>query len=184
VKTSRLPGVAAHLHAARLASTQDTARALAEAGAPSGTLVSADRQTKGRGRMERKWASGPGGLYFTLLLRPRIEPKRLAAWSLRAASAIARAVTTLGLPARVEPPNDVYVEVGGVPFKVAGVLAEAASKGRRLEWLLLGVGVNANNRLPPELARAASLKSLLGGKVDLEALRRKVLAELAKEFRL
>lgn len=180
----RLPGVALWLHADRLGSTQDEARRLAEEGAPSGTLVTAASQTRGRGRLRRRWASGAGGLYLTLLLRPRIPPARLAVWSLRAAAGVARAVSRLGLPARVEAPNDVLVESGGIPYKVAGVLPEAASRGSRIEWLLLGIGVNANNAPPKDLPRASSLKALLGRGVDLASLRRSVLAELAKEFRL
>jgi BirA family biotin operon repressor/biotin-[acetyl-CoA-carboxylase] ligase len=177
------PGVAAWIHAERVGSTQDLARELAEDGAPAWTLVTADEQRKGRGRLDRKWASRKGGLYMTLLLRPRVAPERLAAFGLRAAEAVARAVSALGLPARVDPPNDVIVESGGVPYKVAGILPEAASRGTRLEWLLLGVGLNVNNALPGSLARAASLKSLLGRGFELEAVRSRVLTELRKEFK-
>ncbi len=76
-------------------STQTEARRLAAAGAPDGTLVWADRQTAGRGRMDRRWKSAAGGLYVSWLLRPKFAPERLAELSLAVGEALAEALRAL-----------------------------------------------------------------------------------------
>ena len=92
----------------KLPSTQDLARKLAEDGAPPWTIVLAREQTKGRGRMERRWFSGPGGLYFSIVLRPKIAPESLAKLSPAVGEACARALCrATGLETTVKPPNDV-----------------------------------------------------------------------------
>lgn len=176
------PGVRRWIRAGRIRSTQDTARRLAERGEPSGTLVSAESQTRGRGQREHGWSSGKGGVYFTLLTRPEVPPKRLAAASLKAAKAVSRVVAGLGLKTRVKAPNDVFASADGRAWrKVAGILLESSVRSGRTEWLLIGVGLNANNRLPKELAEASSLGSLLGRRLDEKKLLAAVLGGLRKE---
>ena len=181
----RLAGVRQLFHLRSASSTQTLARALAEAGSPSGTLVWADRQTAGRGRLDRRWASPPGGLYATLILRPRLSPDRLAELSVSAAAAVVRALEPLGVECSVKAPNDVLARRPGSrsrPRKICGILAEAASRGGRTEWILLGLGVNVNNR-PPAGLGAASLKGLTGRPYDVEDVLARALRELAAEGR-
>ena len=155
-----LPEVSALLRLEETDSTQAVARGLAEQGAAHGTVVWADRQTAGRGRLSRRWASGPGGLYFSLILRPRFAPARLADLSLAAAQAAAQALSSCGITAAVKPPNDVFGSSGRRSGKICGILAEARGGARRVEWLVLGVGINVNNS--PRIRGAVSLKSLTG----------------------
>lgn len=136
-----------HLHLRATSSTSDRARALAQAGAPHGTLVTAAEQSAGRGRQGRSW-SAPAGSALLMSVVLRDPPDLLP---LAAGVAVAR---VCGEAARIKWPNDVLLE----GRKVAGILAE----GRPQEgWAVLGIGVNvalAVADLPPELhATAASL---------------------------
>jgi BirA family transcriptional regulator, biotin operon repressor / biotin---[acetyl-CoA-carboxylase] ligase len=171
-----------------LPSTMARAAELAEAGAEEGATVVADAQRAGRGRLGRTWLAAPGtSLLVTVVLRPRLAPAR--AWLVTAAAGVALTDATRDLLAggpearngrshRPAPggmvglkgPND--REVGG--RKAAGMLAEARSDRGRLEWVLLGLGVNVSQGLddfPAELAgRATSLSLAVGGPVDRVAL--------------
>jgi BirA family biotin operon repressor/biotin-[acetyl-CoA-carboxylase] ligase len=146
-------------HLRRAASTNDTARDLALAGAPSGTVVTADEQTAGRGRRRRRWAAPPGkALLYSAVLRPLGREHRLL--PLAVPLAVCEAVESLApLECRVKWPNDVWVcdppasrpadsgnrgdsdDGGGATprgRKVAGVLLEA----RPPEWAVIGIGLN------------------------------------------
>lgn len=166
------------LHLTEAASTQDLAKGLAMQGAPDRTLVWADRQTAGRGRLGRRWKSPDGGLYFSVILRPRFPPAALAEFSLAAAAAVAAALAReTGITTAVKPPNDVMgLTKAGKPRKVAGILAEAAGDSRRVEWLVLGVGVNVNNS--PPLASSASLRSLTGRTWKIPDILRRLVHEI------
>lgn len=126
----------------RVASTNDEARRLAEQGAAAGAVVVAVEQLKGRGRHGRAWASPPGNLYASLLLRPERTLAEAAQLSLVASLALAEALIALAPPAtdvRVKWPNDVLVRGA----KVAGFLLEsAAGADERVAWLVIGSGVN------------------------------------------
>lgn len=158
------------LRRVRIASTQDAARRLAEAGAPAGTVVWALRQTRGRGREDRRWASPAGGLYFSLIERPRLKPAALARLSLRIGSALAAALRRRGVDTRVKRPNDVLARTPVGWRKLAGILIEARSSGADVDWVVIGVGVNVNNA--PPLESAASLRELTGRTFALEPLLR------------
>jgi BirA family biotin operon repressor/biotin-[acetyl-CoA-carboxylase] ligase len=164
-------------------STNRMARALAEIGACDGTVVVAERQTAGRGRLGRSWLSqGDFGLWFSVLLRPQFEPNLGGLLGIGAAVAVARAVDKLtGVRADLKWPNDVLI--GG--RKVCGVLAEASTAEGRLEWAVVGVGINLfapEGGFPPQLAQVAtSLSEHLGAGavIDREHLLAAVLGELA-----
>lgn len=172
-----IPGAGQVLRLAETDSTQTVARFLADQGAGDRTLVWADRQTGGRGRLDRKWESKPGGLYATLILRPKLPPARLGEVSLLAGQAAASALSRhAGVETAVKPPNDVYaLDKRGAKRKLCGILCEAAGSGARLDWLLVGIGVNVNN--PVSLPTATSLKKLTGKAWDVERVLAAVLAE-------
>ena len=155
-----MTGVCDVWHFDEIASTQDVAKSLARQGAAAGTLVWADAQTAGRGRLSRRWKSPKGGLYFSLILRPAFPPATLADFSLMTARCLAAAIAQkTGIRTAVKPPNDVMaLSREGKPLKIAGILAEASGRGKTLDWLVAGVGINVNNS--PPVPRAASLKSL------------------------
>ncbi len=121
-------------------STNDEARERAACGAPEGTVVWARVQRAGRGRRGRSWVSPPGNLYFSVILRPACEARSVAQLSFVAALAVLDLVDgSLPGRARCKWPNDVLVDGG----KVAGVLLESAlGPGGRVDWVVLGIGVN------------------------------------------
>jgi len=159
-----------------LASTSDRLKALARAGAPEWTTVLADRQTGGRGREGRAWASPPGGLYLSVLLRPRFE--KVGLLPLAAGVAVAEAAGELGVRVELKWPNDVLAS----GRKLAGILSEAASGPGGVEWVVLGVGVNVAidpAALPPEVAGSAtSLRAVGGADVPVAAVAAAVLHRL------
>ncbi|HEU4629944.1 MAG TPA: biotin--[acetyl-CoA-carboxylase] ligase [Gemmatimonadaceae bacterium] len=133
-------------------STLDVAHALADAGAPEGTLVLADRQTAGRGRQGRPWHSAAGaGLWLTLVARD-VDPTALAVLSIRLGLAAAPVLDDFAAAAvRLKWPNDLHV----AGAKLAGLLCEGRWRGGRLEWVALGMGVNV---VAPAALPAAGLR--------------------------
>ena len=147
-------------------STNSRAIVLADQGSPHGTVVCADSQTGGRGRLGRRWESPPGvNLYVSLLLRPSIEPQMAPQLTLLTAVALARAVEAeTGLRTGLKWPNDLYL--GG--RKAAGILAEMAADPDRLRHVVIGVGLNVNGReetFPAELRTRATSLAMEAGKV-------------------
>lgn len=144
--------------------TMRRAAELARAGCAAGTVVAARQQTAGIGRLGRSWDSRPGGLYFTLVLRPRLEPAQLPLTTLALGLGVADALQLFaGLAVDLRWPNDVLA--GG--RKLAGILAQFQEGA-----LLAGVGLNVNQRdFPLELAAiATSLWIETGREQDLEIL--------------
>jgi BirA family transcriptional regulator, biotin operon repressor / biotin---[acetyl-CoA-carboxylase] ligase len=125
---------APHLHLRRTDSTNERARELAEAGAPSGCVVTADEQTAGRGRRGRRWSARPGAaLLYSAILRP-LDPRH-GLLPLAVPLAVCDAIEALApLECSVKWPNDVWIG----ERKCAGVLIEA----RPPDWAVIGVGVN------------------------------------------
>ncbi len=140
-------------------STNSRAMEMAENGAPHGTVVFADSQSGGRGRLGRRWVSPPGkNIHVSLLLRPAIPVSAAPCLSLVAGVALADAEEGLGVPARLKWPNDLYLG----NRKAAGILAEMASDPDRVRHVTVGVGINVNmeeSEFPAELrGRATSLR--------------------------
>jgi len=108
----------------RIGSTQERAKLLAEQGAPEGTIVRADRQTRGRGRFKRRWESPEGGLWFSMVLYPAIDPAR--AWQLTMVCAVALAAGIrkgAGIRVGLKWPNDIVYKTK----KVGGILTETSA---------------------------------------------------------
>jgi BirA family biotin operon repressor/biotin-[acetyl-CoA-carboxylase] ligase len=127
-------------------STNDDARGLARSGAEEGTVVLASRQMAGRGRLGRTWQSPDGGAYFSLVLRPQVSPAEVASLALAVALGIAEGLESLGVESALKWPNDVLVDGG----KVAGVLLEMAAESDRVDWVVVGVGVNVRRPIGAE----------------------------------
>jgi BirA family transcriptional regulator, biotin operon repressor / biotin---[acetyl-CoA-carboxylase] ligase len=171
-----------------LGSTQERARELAHAGTPHGTLVIAEVQTGGRGRLGRSWGSPKGGLWMSLVLRPRFAANLASRVTQTAAVGVAKALWETGVEARIKWPNDLLA--GGK--KICGILAESSAKTdkesveeRRLDYVILGVGMNAN--LDPEELdvpdrEVTTVRSELGRDVDLLELLRALLSNLDAEL--
>lgn len=138
-------------------STNTLAFRLADAGAKEGTVVIADSQTQGRGRIKRKWESPPGlNLYTSLILKPDINPARSSPITLTAGVAVAE-LFSLYCPGKVHLkwPNDVLIN----GRKVCGILTEIKTEGKKLKFIVLGVGININMKradFPPPLEEIAT----------------------------
>lgn len=165
-------------------STNAAARRLAEEGAPGGTVVIAEEQTRGRGRRNRSWSSDPGkGIWFSLLLRPEnICPSLCAPLALVAAVSLARTLRVeTGLPVKVKWPNDLLLK----EKKVCGILTELKGEPDRVDYLILGAGLNVNHQVkdfPPSLREKAGSLYLAGGRFIARAelflsLQRKLLED-------
>jgi BirA family biotin operon repressor/biotin-[acetyl-CoA-carboxylase] ligase len=149
-------------------STQRVARDLARAGAAEGTVVFAEQQTAGRGRLGRQWHSPRGlNLYCSIVLRPERPPAAVPQLALVVGVGVAAAVAeTTGAAARIKWPNDVLVE----GRKIAGVLTEMESEIDRVHHVIAGIGVNLNTpraAFPKALRdKASSLLVATGRRVD------------------
>jgi BirA family transcriptional regulator, biotin operon repressor / biotin---[acetyl-CoA-carboxylase] ligase len=172
-----LPGVE---WPASIDSTSTRLKELARGGAAEWTVVLADLQTGGRGREGRTWVSPPGGLYLSVLLRPRLESVGLL--PLAAGVAVAEAAGELGVRTELKWPNDVLAS----GRKLAGILSEAASGPAGVEWAVLGVGVNVSqdaSSLPPGMRDDATSLAAEGARdVPVPAVAAAVLARLAGAY--
>lgn len=165
-----------------IGSTNDIAKEMADKGAGEGLVVLAGRQTKGRGRLGRSWASQKGGLYLSILLRPKMEPQHIQRLTLMAGLAAMKAIASYGLKASLKWVND--VRVGGK--KMCGILTEVSGSAELLDYAVVGIGVNVNNsvsKFPKDLgAMATSLRDELGMKVSLVDAVKKLLVEFDKQY--
>jgi BirA family biotin operon repressor/biotin-[acetyl-CoA-carboxylase] ligase len=155
-------------------STNRVLAAMARDGAPEGTVVIADAQRAGRGRLGRPWFSPAGvNLYVSALFRPALTLRGLPSFSLIAGLAMIDAVRDIGLAPTSKWPNDVLVD----GRKVGGARVECMGRGERVEQVVLGMGVNVNVSLAeleaalgPAARAASSLAVALGRNVDRNAL--------------
>ncbi|MEK7401746.1 MAG: biotin--[acetyl-CoA-carboxylase] ligase [Gemmatimonadota bacterium] len=145
-------------------STLDVAHAMATRGAESGTLVVADRQTAGRGRMGRTWSSAPGaGVWCTVIERPS-DTAALDVLSIRVGLGIAEALDAIaGERVGLKWPNDLIVAAG----KLGGILIETRWSGEAINWVAVGVGVNVV--APANVPGAAGLIAAPGSRVAVLA---------------
>jgi BirA family biotin operon repressor/biotin-[acetyl-CoA-carboxylase] ligase len=153
-------------HHALLDSTNAEAKRLAAAGCAHATVIWADEQTAGRGRFDRPWHSPPGNLLFSVVLRPPVPSSRAAELGFVAAVVTADCVAGLlppGDPVGLKWPNDVQVDGA----KIAGILPEARSLDGKLDWTVLGVGLNLSHA-PTGLPYPVTSLSLRGVTVTPE----------------
>lgn len=164
-----------------LPSTQDEARALAMQGAPEGTVVIAETQTAGRGRIGRSWAAPAGGIYLSIILRPTIAPPEALRFPLIAGVAVSQTIERVTrLSARLKWPNDVLIN----GRKVAGILTEMNAEMDRINFIIVGIGINVNTppeNLPAELRETAAVLSIEAGRT---ISRVKLVQTLLTEFEL
>lgn len=156
-------------------STNARARTLAADGATDRVVI-ADRQTGGRGRLDREWRSPSGGVWLSIVSRPAVPPSRAPLYTLAGAVATAQATREAGVAADIKWPNDVLVN----DRKLAGILTEMEGEADRVSWLVVGIGVNANvdpDALPGDVD-ATSLRLERGEDVN----RRRFIQRLLERF--
>jgi BirA family biotin operon repressor/biotin-[acetyl-CoA-carboxylase] ligase len=150
-----------------IGSTNEVLKELAAQGAPEGTLVIADEQTGGKGRLGRKWlAPRSTSLLMSLLFRPDLPPGQAPRLTMICSLAIAHAIEGLtGLPVGLKWPNDIFVR----GKKAGGILTESGATGGRLDYVVVGMGLNVNlaiSALPELRGMATSLSQELGREVS------------------
>ncbi len=172
------------LHFIQAESTNMTAETLANQGAAEGTVVVAEHQTKGRGRLGRTWFSPGGeGIYVSVILRPSIPPNDAPKLTLMASVAVAEAIRTCApVEASIKWPNDIMI--GG--RKVAGILTEMSTDMDRIHYVIIGMGININNpseNFPYEIREiATSLFSETGKIFSRAEILRKCLESLERYY--
>jgi BirA family biotin operon repressor/biotin-[acetyl-CoA-carboxylase] ligase len=165
------------IHYFRTESTNSVALQLDSESGPHGTVVIAEEQTAGRGRLGRNWYSErSSGIYVSILLRPPLSPVAAPILTLLAGVAAQHAVrSAIGLRADIRWPNDLLVN----GKKVCGILTEMKAEVDRLHLVVIGIGINVNNsRMPEELKEIATSLALEGGR---QFSRLHILAELLRD---
>lgn len=165
-------------------STNDIAIREAENGAAEGTVVIADQQTMGRGRLGRSWHSPPGaGAYISIILRPSCPPAKAPGISLMTALALAETLeAACPNKVKIKWPNDVLLDGG----KTAGILTELSAEHDQINHLVVGVGLNINQEaddFPEDIRMAATSVRLAAGRIiERVPLTRRFLAQFEREY--
>ena len=166
-------------HFDEIDSTNKKAKEFAAEGCESGTLVTACEQNAGIGRRGRSWSSEKGaGIYMSMVLRPEIETDQASMLTLVAAMAVEKAILTLVKNAQpmIKWPNDIVLN----KKKICGILTEMSLIGTEIDYVVVGIGINVNNRMfPEEISQTASSLCLeCGVEFDKELL----ITEVWKQF--
>jgi len=167
-------------------STNDVVEKLARDGVKEGVVVCAESQTRGRGRLGRKWISpARKGLWFSILLRPDLSPQMTTRLTVASATALRRAIKLqTGCSPEIKWPNDILM--GGK--KVAGILTEMSAELDRVRYVILGIGVDVNltaNDFPPDLRKiATSLRIETGKPASRAELAVNIFRELDRDYAL
>lgn len=161
-------------------STMDVAFQLAVEGVGEGTVVCAENQTKGKGRLGRNWVSPKGkGVYMSIVLRPFLMPADLTQLTLLSAVAVCEAVGKhCDVPARIKWPNDILVN----NKKLAGILTESSAEMDRVRFVVIGIGVNVNTPLSQLPPNSTSIKNETGQKVSRVVVLQEILRSLERWY--
>ena len=164
-------------------STNHVAKSLAYHGAEEGTIVVAEEQESGKGRLDRSFYSPRGkGIWFSIILRPNFLPHEAPQCTLMAAVAVAEAMKRFNLKPEIKWPNDILFK----GRKIVGILTEMTCEIGKINYVVIGVGINVNisrEEFPEELQDvAASLSEMNGGEVNRVEFFRAVLEEFDKIY--
>lgn len=162
-------------------STNNVAKEIAHE-AKEGTVVIAEVQKKGRGRLGREWISQPGGIWLSVILKPTVTIVHACHLTLVAGVAVTRAMRKLGVDARIKWPNDVLIK----GKKVCGILTEVNAEMEQIDYVVIGIGINANVDLEDfkEDIRETSTTLMVekGKPIDRAAFVKDLLFELEQEY--
>jgi len=144
---------------------------------PNGSVVLAEIQTAGRGRLSRPWASPPGGIWMSLILKPMMPLSQVYKINMAVSVALCRVLSTqFGLDAGIKWPNDLLIG----QLKICGILMEVGAQVDRLDYAVVGIGLNANNDISqfPAEWRSTTLALQLGHEIDRCDLISRILQEI------
>jgi len=162
-------------HYKNTGSTMDRARELALQKAADGSIITTEKQTSGRGRHGRSWISRQGGLFFSVLERPKLAIVEYTQLSLLMQIAVVRCVSGIcGKKAYLRWPNDIYIN----HRKIAGIITEISGEGDLITWLTTGIGVNINNTVPS--GKATSCAEIIGHHISRKNVLKNILNEYEK----
>lgn len=147
-----------------------------------GTVVLAETQEKGKGRLERVWISPEGGLWFTIILKTTLEEKNLPEVTLIAAYSIAAVLDAeYNIKTIIKWPNDIYYE----KLKLGGILTEVEKIDSSI-YLIIGIGINANldtEDLAPFGKKSVSIKTIFGKDIERESFLSKILLDFERDYK-
>jgi len=163
-------------HFQELETTMDKAKSLARNETPHLSVVIAENQTMGRGRLNRKWLSSKGGLWFTLILKPRTPPPLSYIYNFAASLSLSKSLRRLfDIDVSVKWPNDLLLD----GKKLVGLLSEMETRGDMVEFINIGIGINVNNQPQTHEPNAISLKTALNQNVS----RKLILETFLEDFK-
>lgn len=161
-------------------STNLFAKKLVKEGIEEGVVVVTDVQSSGRGRKNRTWSSPKGGLWFSIVLYPNIPPQRGMLVTMVSSVAVVHGIEeTTGLTPEIKWPNDLLIN----GRKVCGILTELEAEMDRINYTVVGIGINVNNQLEKELQKTATtLKQEIGARVSRVELLRSILKSFDENY--
>lgn len=164
----------------KLPSTNLFARELVDQKVSNGSVVAADVQTHGRGRKDRTWFSPTGGLWFSVIIYPDIPPRKSMMLTMAASLGVVDAIKTItGIVPLIKWPNDVLIK----GKKVCGILTEIDAEMDRINFAIVGIGLNVNNTLPKDFVKyATTLRQECGSKVSRVQLLRSILKSFDEQY--
>lgn len=167
------------VHFNSIDSTNIKAKELARKGSDEGTIVVAEEQTSGRGRLGRVWISPKGkGIWMSIILRPDIDPIYASKVTQIGAAAVWKAINSIGIKAEIKWPNDIVLN----GKKICGILTEMSGELNKINYIVIGIGINVNieeAEFPTEIAKtASSLKAEVGKYICRQELLIEILREL------
>ena len=164
-------------------STQNFAQNIAADKKENGTIIIAEKQTSGRGRLDRKWTSPKGGIWFSLIIHPKFDVSSSTLIPILSAVALSKSIkTVLDIETEVKWPNDITMN----GKKVAGVLVDASFQTNNIDYLILGIGINFDidtKKLEKRLTKTPNFYGIdsLRGKED-KTPPKKLLKEFLLQF--
>jgi BirA family biotin operon repressor/biotin-[acetyl-CoA-carboxylase] ligase len=147
-----------------LSSTNNYAKKLLNNNVVEGTIIVAEKQLEGRGRKSREWCSPKNGLWFSVILYPNISPQKAMYITMVASISIVKAIKEIcNINTKIKWPNDILCN----GKKICGILTELDAEIDKINYVIIGIGINVNNRIPTTLSESAtSLKNEIGIKIS------------------
>ncbi len=165
-----------------IGSTNEKASEIAKNSNSSGTIVIAETQNRGKGRQGREWISTKGGLWFSIILKPNFSPEYASRTTLITAVSIVQVINDLfKINISIKWPNDIFYN----DKKMGGILTEMNAEIDKINFLIIGIGLNINNKLPDLLEdTSCCLKDIIKKKIDRTDLLIKIIIQLEKNLEI